>query len=77
MNEYTIASTSGLLDARTRDWNRALMRKAGIPERLFGEIVMPGNVRGQLTEEVKSRIGIDYDVDVVAVGAHGRCGLLR
>ena len=74
MNEYTIASTSGLLDARTRDWNRALMRKAGIPERLFGEIVMPGNVRGQLTEEVKSRIGIDYDVDVVAVGSHDTAG---
>lgn len=69
-NEYTIASTSGLLDACTRGWNKELIRKAGLPEHLFGEIVMPGMVRGKLTEDIKSRIGIDYDVDVVAVGSH-------
>ena len=69
-NEYTIASTSGLLDARTRSWNMSLIRQAGLPEHLFGEIVMPGTVRGKLTEDIKARIGIDYDVEVVAVGSH-------
>ena len=69
-NEYTIASTSGLLDARTRKWNMELIRKAGLPEHIFGEIVMPGTVRGKLTEDIKARIGVDYDVEVVAVGSH-------
>lgn len=69
-NEYTIASTSGLLDARRRNWNRRLIDRIGLPQHLFGQIVMPGTVRGRLTEEVKARIGIDYDVDVVAVGSH-------
>lgn len=69
-NEYTIASTSGLLDARTRNWNMELIRKAGLPEHIFGEIVMPGTVRGKLTEDIKARIGVDYDVEVVAVGSH-------
>lgn len=69
-NEYTIASTSGLLDARTRKWNRTLIELAGLPQRLFGDIIMPGTVRGRLTDNIKARIGIDYDVDVVAVGSH-------
>ena len=69
-NEYTIASTSELIDVRTREWNRDLIKRAGLPEHLFGEIVMPGEKRGQLTDEVKKEIGIDYDVDVIAVGSH-------
>lgn len=69
-NEYTIASTSGLLDARRRDWDRELIGRIGLPDRLFGKIVMPGTVRGQLTDDVKAQTGIDYDVAVVAVGSH-------
>lgn len=69
-NEYTIASTSGLIDARTGTWNYQLIKRAGLPERLFGEIVMPGTVRGYLTDEIKARIGVDYDVPVIAVGSH-------
>lgn len=69
-NEYTIASTSELLDARTRTWNRPLIERAGLPQHLFGQIVMPGEGRGTLTEAVKKEIGIDYDVPVIAVGSH-------
>ncbi len=68
--EYTIASTSELIDARTRNWNFALIKRLGLPEALFGPIVMPGNVRGRLTDAVKAEIGISYDVPVVAVGSH-------
>lgn len=69
-NEYTIASTSELIDVNTREWNRALIKRVGLPEHIFGEIVMPGEIRGRLTEDVKRELGIDYDVDVVAVGSH-------
>lgn len=31
VNEYTMASTSGLLVAEERNWNHPLMRKAGVP----------------------------------------------
>ncbi len=68
--EYTIASTSELLDARGRIWNFPLIRRLGLPERLFGPIVMPGTVRGMLTADVARQIGVDYDVPVVAVGSH-------
>lgn len=69
-NEYTIASTSELIDARTGTWNTGLIRRAGLPENIFGNIVMPGKSRGRLTEDVRRELGIDYDVNVIAVGSH-------
>lgn len=69
-NEYCIASTSELLDARTRTWNRALIEKLGLPQSLFGDIVMPGNIRGKLKKELREELGLTEDVDVIAVGSH-------
>lgn len=69
-NEYCIASTSELLDARTREWNRPLIEKLGFPQHLFGEIVMPGTVRGRLKREICEEAGLTEEVDVIAVGSH-------
>jgi rhamnulokinase len=46
-SEYSISSTTGLLDARTRDWDRDLVRTLGLPERLFGAVSMPGAPAGE------------------------------
>lgn len=69
-NEYTIASTSELLDAQTRQWNYELIDSLGISRDIFGKIVMPGTSRGTLTDEVAKAIGVDYPVEVIAVGSH-------
>ncbi len=69
-NEYTIASTSELINARTRGWNRNLIDRLGLPQRLFGDIVMPGTSRGQLLPEVAAEIGVSYPVEVIAVASH-------
>lgn len=69
-NEYCIASTSELLDARTRTWNHSLIDKIGLPQHLFGEIVMPGTVRGKLKPEIQEEIGLPGEVEVIAVGSH-------
>jgi len=45
--EYSISSTTGLLNARARDWDADLVRALGLPERLFGEIAMPGAPAGR------------------------------
>lgn len=68
-NEYTIASTSELLDARKRDWSWETIRALGLPEHIFGEIVMPCCVRGKLRGDIAEDTGLG-DVDVVAVGSH-------
>ncbi len=49
-SEYSISSTTGLLNARTRDWDRDLVRTLGLPERLFGKIVLPGAPAGRCGE---------------------------
>lgn len=69
-NEYTIASTSGLIDARTAAWNRELIARCGLPQHIFGRIVRPGETRGHLTDDIRRRLGIDYEVPVIAVGSH-------
>ena len=69
-NEYCIASTSELLDAKKRTWNLPLIKALGLPEKLFGEIVMPGTVRGTLTPEIAEETGLSTSVKVIAVGSH-------
>lgn len=68
--EYTIASTSELLDARRRDWNYALIERLGLRREMFPPIVMPGTVRGHLMPSVAEELGLTTDVQVVAVGSH-------
>lgn len=68
-NEYCIASTSELLDARKRSWSMDTIRALGLPEHLFGEIILPGTVRGRLKEDIARETGLGA-VDVIAVGSH-------
>ena len=69
-NEYTIASTSELLNARTRDWDWELIDDAGLPRSLFGPIVMPGTVRGLILPHIAEETGLAPTVKVVAVASH-------
>ena len=68
--EYTIASTSELLDARTRDWNKPLIRRLGLREEMFPTVIMPGTKRGKLIPCVADELGLSRNVDVIAVGSH-------
>ena len=67
--EYTIASTSQLLDPFKRDWDRELMEKLGIPARIFGEVKLPGTVRGTLLPEIAKECGV-AEIPVIAIGGH-------
>lgn len=69
-NEYTIASTSELLNARTRDWDWELIDDAGLPRSLFGPIVIPGTVRGPILPHIAEETGLAPTVKVVAVASH-------
>lgn len=66
--EITNASTTGLLDPVTRQWNRKLIGEMGVKADLFPELLEPGDTVGQLSGEVASVIGVD--VPVIAVGTH-------
>jgi rhamnulokinase len=66
--ERTNASTTGLLDVRTRAWDRELAERLSIPSAILPPLVDPGAVIGSLTEEMAARIRAP--LDVIAVGSH-------
>lgn len=68
--EFSIASTSGLLNPETRTWDAAVLERTGITASKLPPIVMPGTVVGTLTEALKRELGIDYDIQVVAIAGH-------
>jgi len=57
-SEYTIASTSGLLDIRTGEWATTLASDLGIPTSLLPPVIQPGTVRGPLLPEVAKEVGM-------------------
>ena len=67
--EYTIASTSQMLDAKARDWSWELIEKFGFPKKIFSKIVMPGTTVGALRPDVIEEVG-DIKAKVVSVAAH-------
>jgi len=67
--EYTIASTSQILNPCTKEFVAELLEKAGISPSILGKIVMPGHVIGTLTDSLaeESELG---KVPVIAVAGH-------
>ncbi|GAA1957241.1 rhamnulokinase family protein [Microbacterium deminutum] len=68
--ERTNASTTGLLRVDDGQWDVELMTELGYPASLFPGLVDPGTVIGSLRDSVRSEIGADRAIDVVAVGSH-------
>lgn len=66
--ERTNASTTGLLDVRTREWDVELADRLGLPASILPPLVDPGARIGRLTGDAAERIG--RALDVVAVGSH-------
>lgn len=66
--EYTIASTSQMLDAKTGDWDWELIEKLGFPKKIFQSVEMPGTLEGHLRKEVQEEVG--YDCAVVLPASH-------
>jgi sugar (pentulose or hexulose) kinase len=67
--EYTIASTSQLLDAKKRDWSYELIEKFGLPEKLFSNVVKPGTVCGSFLPSLSEEFG-GLNPKVISVAAH-------
>lgn len=67
--EYTISSTSQILDPRTKDFDKELLEAAGVNASVFSKPVFPGTVVGTLTDALAqySRLG---KVNVVSVAGH-------
>lgn len=58
-NEYTIASTSALLNAREKTWDGEILRRIGVPARIFHPVRMAGEALGRLSPDVRDSVGFD------------------
>ena len=67
-NEYTIASTTGLLNSKSRTWDTEILDRLGIKKDIFGELNMPTTKVGNLKPEICKEVG--FDLDVVFCPAH-------
>lgn len=68
MNEYTNATTTQLVNAKTQDWDFELMEMLDLPTKIFGELNMPKTVVGPLSSEMAARVG--FQTTVVLPATH-------
>jgi len=67
-HEYTNATTTGLINAETRQYDREIIELLKLPQSLFGQIVMPGTYLGNLTSEIADEA--DGQTRVVLCATH-------
>jgi rhamnulokinase len=67
--EFTIASTSQCLNPLTRNWAVPLLKKFGLPSRLFPKVVPPGTTLGKIRPGLAERTGLG-SINIVAPPSH-------
>ena len=55
--EYTNATSTGLVNAQTQEYDNEILDKLGLPRELFPRLTQPGAVLGPLTDEVAAEVG--------------------
>lgn len=66
--EYTNATTTGMVNAITHTWDEEILDKLGYDKALFGELTMPGTEVGEFSDEVAAFVG--YKAKVVLPATH-------
>lgn len=61
-NEYTNASTTGLLNAKNKDWDFEIIEKIKLPKRIFKPLYKPGDKIGEFSAEFQKECGFNSTV---------------
>ena len=61
-SEYSIASTSGLINAASREWDEEIIEKLGLKKSIFRPLCVAGTVLGALKPEIAKEVGFDSTV---------------
>ena len=67
--EYTVASTSQMLNPMTGDLDEDILKALGLPREKFGVLTQPGTIVGTLSAQVQEATGLGA-IPVVAVAGH-------
>lgn len=68
-SEFTFATTSQLYNPRTGSWDNEVFEQLGVSKDIMQEIVEPGTIVGELTENISVQTGLK-EIPVVAVASH-------
>ena len=68
--EISIASTTQMLDAETRQWSHPIFEVFGIPEKILPELVDAGTVLGPLRAEIVRETNLEEAPPVIACASH-------
>ena len=66
--EYTNATSTSMVNADTKTWDKDILSKLGLNKGLFKELSNPGTVVGTFKEDIKEYLG--YDAKVVLPATH-------
>ena len=66
--EYTMASTTGLLDLKTNSYSQEILSQLNLPQHLFPKLVQPGYVLGDFKPEIKNIVG--GNIPVIMTASH-------
>jgi len=67
--EYSLASTSQMMDMKTGQWSKAIFDKLSLPIEIMPDIVDTGTVVGQLTKPIADELGCNQ-IPVIATASH-------
>lgn len=66
VSEYTNATSTQLVDAKTNEWDMALIEVLGYTKEMFLPLSQPGTLVGNFTKEIQEEVGFDCQVILVA-----------
>ena len=72
--DYTMASRTGALNIKEKSWSKEIFDHLPYKKDVFPELIASGNKLGEVKDEIKDVIGIDYDIPVSLGGHDHICG---
>ena len=61
-NEYTNATTTGLVNAKTKTWDNDILSALDLPSELFGALNTPSSLVGDLSADIQKAVGFNCAV---------------
>lgn len=75
-NEFTIASTTGLLNADTRDWDATTLDRLEVPQHWLGKLTTGGHVSGPILPTISAELQLNSDMQVISGVGHDTASAL-
>ena len=73
--DYSIASTTQLLDARRKTWSKEVLKALGLPEKILQPVIPSGTPLSPLRPDIAQELGVDPMLVVAGAGHDTQCAM--